>query len=61
MIEGSDDLVIKVIHTPGHCEDHVCFYLQNENTLFCGDIILGEGSAVIKDLDQYLNSLENLK
>ncbi|PRP82615.1 hypothetical protein PROFUN_04920 [Planoprotostelium fungivorum] len=49
---------IKTIHTPGHASDHVCFLLEEENVLFCGDNVLGHGSTVFEDLSSYLSSLQ---
>jgi ribonuclease/clavin/mitogillin len=40
----------KVITTPGHCDDHICFYLIEEKTLFTGDFILSGSSNVIRNL-----------
>ncbi|MGC1878306.1 MAG: MBL fold metallo-hydrolase [Rhabdochlamydiaceae bacterium] len=33
------DLILKVIHTPGHSPGGVCFYLPSEKTLISGDTL----------------------
>jgi glyoxylase-like metal-dependent hydrolase (beta-lactamase superfamily II) len=66
--EGSvlrtEGATLRAIHTPGHAEDHLCFVLEEEGSLFSGDNILGVGTTVIPrqggDLRQYLESLERL-
>jgi glyoxylase-like metal-dependent hydrolase (beta-lactamase superfamily II) len=39
--------LLKVIDAPGHTFDHVVFYLPERQSLFTGDVILGEGTSVI--------------
>jgi len=56
---------LKVIHTPGHASNHLCFYLEEENLIFSGDHIM-EGSTVVigppdGNMKEYLDSLEKLK
>lgn len=34
---------IKVLHTPGHTPGHVVYYLPQERTAFCGDLIFYHG------------------
>ncbi len=61
----TNEFSLKVIHTPGHASDHLCFLLENENILFSGDHIM-QGSTVViippsGHMKSYLNSLEALK
>jgi glyoxylase-like metal-dependent hydrolase (beta-lactamase superfamily II) len=59
------DVMLRVIATPGHSSDHVCFSLEVEGAMFTGDHILGEGTTVVAhpdgDMQAYLNSLEVLR
>lgn len=37
----TDNFCLKVIHTPGHSPDHLCFYEPGQKWLFTGDIFCG--------------------
>lgn len=62
---GDASLPLQVIHTPGHARDHLCFYISGAASLFSGDTVLGEGTAVIAppegDMAAYLDSLRRLR
>ena len=53
------------LHTPGHASDHLCFYVEGAASLFAGDNVLGEGTAVIAPPDgnmaDYMSSLERMR
>ncbi len=55
---------LRALHTPGHAEDHLCFVLEQEGSIFSGDNVLGVGTTVIPahggDLGDYMRSLERL-
>ena len=58
------DFKLRVIHTPGHSPDHICFYLEDEKLLFSGDTILGWGTSIISppegNMAAYMDSLHEL-
>jgi glyoxylase-like metal-dependent hydrolase (beta-lactamase superfamily II) len=63
---GGDGIDVRVLTTPGHTRDSVCFLVAcgNDRAMFTGDTILGRGTTVVAypdgDLGGYLASLERL-
>ncbi|MEM7119113.1 MAG: MBL fold metallo-hydrolase [Chloroflexota bacterium] len=53
---------LEVLHTPGHCADHCCFYEREKGILFAGDNLY-DGPIFIKErggLAQYRQSIDTL-
>jgi glyoxylase-like metal-dependent hydrolase (beta-lactamase superfamily II) len=42
----------RAIHTPGHKNDHLCFYSQSAQTLFAGDLVFANGGFGRTDLEE---------
>ena len=59
-IETGDGAKLRPLFTPGHEEDHVCYFLRPDRVLFSGDNLLGNSSSSVRDLKQYLNSLNRM-
>ena len=60
------DGVLRVLHTPGHAADHVCFLDEAADTLYCGDLLVAGSSVVIPasaggSLTDYLASLARVR
>lgn len=53
------ELALRVVHTPGHASDHLCF--RAANVLFTGDHIMGGSSVMVDDMGPYLASLRKLQ
>jgi glyoxylase-like metal-dependent hydrolase (beta-lactamase superfamily II)/8-oxo-dGTP pyrophosphatase MutT (NUDIX family) len=55
---------LRTMYCPGHASDHLCWYMEGAASLFAGDNILGEGTAVIAppdgDMRTYLSTLRRL-
>ena len=49
--------VLEAQFTPGHAEDHACFFLRDEKIALTGDTILGSSTSVVQDLASYMRSL----
>ncbi|MEZ0077267.1 MBL fold metallo-hydrolase [Planotetraspora sp. GP83] len=59
-----DGLELRVVGTPGHSFDSLCFWLPEDRAMLTGDTILGRGTTVIApdgDLADYLRSLDKLR
>ncbi|KAF2847113.1 metallo-beta-lactamase superfamily protein [Plenodomus tracheiphilus IPT5] len=57
-VEGA---TVIAVHTPGHSEDHMCFILKEEESMFTGDNILGTGTSAVEDLGVFMSSLRKMK
>lgn len=55
---------LRVVHTPGHASNHLCYLLEEEKTLFTGDHVMQGSTVVINppdgDMTEYLQSLRAL-
>lgn len=61
----TEEFSLRVIHTPGHASNHLCYLHTRCNMLFTGDHIINGSTVVIDPPDgnmgDYLRSLERLK
>lgn len=69
IVDGQDvragDTSLRVVHTPGHAPDHVCFWNPVTRDLFAGDMLVKGSTVMIPagrggNLAHYLTSLERL-
>lgn len=47
----------QALHTPGHKNDHLCFYSETAGVLFAGDLVFADGSFGRTDLEEGDRSL----
>ncbi|HZQ39113.1 MAG TPA: MBL fold metallo-hydrolase [Dehalococcoidia bacterium] len=51
---------VRIIFTPGHSPDSLCYYIEEEGVLFTGDTLLGSSTTTVHDLSAYRASLQRL-
>ena len=63
-IEG-EGYSLTALHTPGHTANHLCFAMEGEDVLFCGDHVMGWSTTVVAPPDgsmrDFMASLDLLK
>jgi glyoxylase-like metal-dependent hydrolase (beta-lactamase superfamily II) len=56
---------IEAVATPGHCSNHLCFALLEENALFSGDHVMAWSTSIVAPPDgsmrAYMDSLDKLR
>jgi len=61
---AGDGFTLTCVATPGHTAGHMCYRLDREEALFCGDHVMGWSTSVIAPPDgsmgAYMASLEKL-
>lgn len=64
VLEGAD-FHLHCFYTPGHAADHICYFLEEDGTLFAGDHVMDGTTVVISppdgDMQDYLESLARLQ
>ena len=60
----AEGVTLRVVHTPGHASNHLCYLLEEEKLLFTGDHLMQGSTVVINPPDgnmvAYLGALEAL-
>ena len=59
-VKAGGGVSLRAVYTPGHEEDHISYFMAKGRTLFTGDTILGNSSSSVRNLSQYMKSLEAL-
>ena len=60
VIELDGGVRVRVLFTPGHSVDSVCYYLEEEGVLFSGDTLLGSSTTTVHNLGDYRRTLRML-
>jgi hydroxyacylglutathione hydrolase len=56
-----NDDTIRVLHTPGHADEHCCFYFAKKKFLFTGDLLVHEDFGFLNLNKHYTKALDETK
>lgn len=61
---AGDGWTLRAVHTPGHTSNHLCFWFEEQQSMFTGDHIMGWSTTVIGppdgDMRAYFDSLRKV-
>jgi glyoxylase-like metal-dependent hydrolase (beta-lactamase superfamily II) len=64
-LQLADGVTLRVVHTPGHASNHLCYLFEQERLLFTGDQVMQGSTVVINppdgDMAAYLRALAALQ
>jgi len=64
-LEGTPEIILRALHTPGHARGHLCFHDEQGGGLITGDNVVGFGSVLIDPpegkMREYLDSLARMR
>jgi endoribonuclease LACTB2 len=64
-LEGSPDMRLRVLHTPGHAQGHLCLLDEATRAAVVGDMVAGVGTILIDppegNMAEYLGQLRRLR
>ncbi|HEU5156014.1 MAG TPA: MBL fold metallo-hydrolase [Streptosporangiaceae bacterium] len=61
-VVAMDGLELRVMETPGHSDDSLCFWVPADRAILTGDTVLGYGTTVLEGgLGDYMESLDRLR
>lgn len=52
---------LEPIFTPGHCDDHYCYYERNKGWLFSGDLYVADKIKYFANYESLLTQIESIK
>ena len=52
---------LQPIYTPGHCDDHYCYYERNKGWLFSGDLYVADKIKYFANYESLLTQIESIK
>ena len=59
-VDSGRGVSLQAWHTPGHEDDHISYHMPSDGAVFSGDTILGNSSSSVRNLKQYMESLQTL-
>jgi len=64
---GSEDRIqtahysLQPIYTPGHCDDHYCYFEKNKGWLFSGDLYVADKIKYFANYESLLTQIDSIK
>ena len=52
---------LEPIYTPGHCDDHYCYYERNKGWLFSGDLYVADKIKYFANYESLLTQIDSIK